>query len=144
MDTPQRLYYRLGGAQVLREFVDNLYDFMDHFPAVETVRKMHAEDLSQTRDRLFMFLSGMLGGPPLYVDAFGHPYLRQKHMHLKIGDRERDQWLFCAQNAANQLDVSSEVRDELMSELTLMADHLRNQGGTMSTQNGWRSDYNLH
>ena len=144
MDTTQRLYYRLGGAKVLREFVDNLYDFMDHFPAVETVRKMHPEDLSQIRDRVFMFLSGMLGGPPLYVDAFGHPYLRRKHMHLKIGDQERDQWLFCAQNAANQLDVSSEVRDELMSELTLMADHLRNQGGTMSTQNGWRSDYNLH
>lgn len=128
MDTKPGLYYRLGGEAILKQFVDDLYDFMDHFPAVEKVRKMHSADLSQARERLFMFLSGMLGGPPLYVEAFGHPHLRRKHMHFKIGDQERDQWLFCAQNAANKMQVDAALRDELMAELTRMADHLRNQG----------------
>jgi hemoglobin len=74
-----------------------------------------------------MFLSGMLGGPPLYQKAFGHPRLRRKHLHFEIGDKERDQWLHCAQYAANQLDIEPTVANELMSELTAMANHLRNR-----------------
>ena len=134
------LYSRLGGEPVLREFVDNLYDFMDHFVPVDNIRKMYPEDLTNARNRLFMFLSGLLGGPSLYADAFGHPRLRRKHIHLKIGDKERDQWVFCAQNAANQLDIDEQVRDELMSKITEIANHLHNQGGALSRQNGWQSD----
>jgi hemoglobin len=136
----QSLYFRLGGAPAVRKFVDNLYDFMDYFTPVENVRKMYPKDLSDARNRLFMFLSGLLGGPPLYEDDLGCPGLRQKHMHLKIGDKERDQWLFCAQNAANQLDIDSRVRDALMMEITEMAYQLHNQGGVLSRQNGWQSD----
>ena len=121
------LYARLGGGIVLRRFVDYLYDFMETSAEVGHVRKMHSADLSYARDRLFMFLSGMLGGPPLYMEAFGHPRLRRKHMSFEIGDNERDQWLYCAQQAADQLEVTASVSDELMKALTEMANHLRNQ-----------------
>ena len=131
MNTEQSIYSRLGGEHVLREFVNHLYDFMDYFPAVEPIREMHSDDLSVARDRLFKFLSGMLGGPPLYMQEFGHPRLRQRHMHFKIGDKERDQWLLCAHNAANQLSITEETRNDLMMEITLMANHLRNQDGAV-------------
>ncbi len=127
MTSNESLYSRLGGEQVLRQFVDQLYAFMDDSAEVAHVREMHSADLSYAADRLFMFLSGMLGGPPLYMDAFGHPRLRRKHMHFPIGDEERDQWLLCAQHAADQLAVETSVRAELMDELTRMADHLRNK-----------------
>ena len=140
MSTEQSIYTRLGGEHVLREFVNHLYDFMDYFPAVEPLRKMHSADLTQARERLFMFLSGMLGGPPLYLQEFGHPRLRQKHMHFKIGDKERDQWLLCAHNAANQLAISADVREDMMMELTLMANHLRNQEDAMQRGNGAKVD----
>ncbi len=139
MDTTQSIYSRLGGERILREFVDNLYDFMDHFPAVEGIRDLHPEDLTNSRDRLFMFLSGMLGGPSLYGEVFGRSDLKQKHIHINIGDQERDQWLFCAQNAANQLKVDAYARDDLMFEITVMANHLRNQGEMLSRENGWKS-----
>jgi hemoglobin len=142
--TDTSLYHRLGGEKVLREFVDKLYDFMDEFPAVEKVRKMHADDMSQARERLFMFLSGMLGGPPLYADAFGPPRLRRKHLQFKIGNQERDQWLFCAENAANQLQVDAAIREELMAQLVSMADHLRNQGGLQIGRPGGRDNHPLH
>lgn len=74
-----------------------------------------------------MFLSGMLGGPPLYMEAFGHPRLRRRHLKFEIGDAERDQWLLCAQYAADELDITVELRDELMRDLTEMANHLRNK-----------------
>ena len=91
---------------------------------------MHSADLSYARDRLFMFLSGMLGGPPLYMQALGHPRLRRRHMHFEIGDVERDQWLLCARYAADQLDVAPQARDDLMQELSAMANHLRNKDTT--------------
>lgn len=115
---------------MLRRYVGLLYDFMDDSPDVEHVRKMHPADLSHARDRLFMFLSGMLGGPPLYMQAFGHPRLRRRHMHFAIGDVERDQWLQCARYAADQLQVAPQTRDDLMRELSAMANHLRNRDMT--------------
>jgi hemoglobin len=131
----QSLYQRLGGEQTLRQFVDQLYDFMDFLPEVSHIRQMHPKSLSHARDALYMFLSGMLGGPPLYMEAFGPPRLRQKHLRFSIGNEERDQWLLCAQSAAAQLDVEPSLRDELMSELTAMANHLRNkQDGLMQAR----------
>ena len=121
------LYTRLGGEPVLREFVNHLYDFMAMSEDVKHIRGMHSSDLSYARDRLFMFLSGMLGGPSLYMEAFGHPRLRRRHMHFEIGDEERDQWLQCAQYAVDQLDVEPAVANELMQRLITMANHLRNK-----------------
>ncbi|HHJ34946.1 MAG TPA: hypothetical protein ENJ87_04200, partial [Gammaproteobacteria bacterium] len=60
--TSNSLYSQIGGEVVLRQFVDHLYHFMGRSPEVEHVRKMHSANLSYARDRLFMFLSGMLGG----------------------------------------------------------------------------------
>ncbi|MBE9563961.1 MAG: group II truncated hemoglobin [Proteobacteria bacterium] len=128
MSSTESLYSRLGGEPVLREFVEQLYGFMETMPEVAHVRAMHSEDLSHASDRLFMFLSGMLGGPDLYVEAFGHPRLRRKHLHFSIGNKERDQWLLCAQHAVNQLDVAGHIGEELMNNLRVMANHLRNQG----------------
>ena len=126
-DNTNSLYKRLGGETILREFVNHLYDYMDSTPEIEHVRQMHSANLSHARERLFMFLSGMLGGPSLYMDAFGPPRLRRKHLHFEIGDDERDQWLLCAQYAANQLDIEGYLREELILDITVMANHLRNK-----------------
>lgn len=128
MSTERSLYARLGGEEVLHKFVDVLYTFMDNTPEVSSVRSMHTQGLEHARSRLFMFLSGMLGGPPLYAQAFGHPRLRQKHMRIEIGNEERDQWMMCAQYAADQLSVPVAIREELLQTLASMADHLRNSG----------------
>jgi hemoglobin len=126
MNQIDSLYKRLGGEPVLREFVEKLYGYMDALPEVAPIRNMHTQELSHTRDRVFMFLSGMLGGPPLYMEAFGHPRLRRKHMSFRIGSEERDQWMLCAQSAADELKVSQPLRQELITELAGMANHLRN------------------
>jgi len=127
MSSSESIYSRLGGELSLREFVEQLYGYMARSAEVEHVRKMHPQDLSHARERLFMFLSGLLGGPPLYMEALGHPRLRRRHMHFQIGNKERDQWLQCAQYAADQLDISAQTREDLMCELRAMANHLRNR-----------------
>jgi len=57
---------------------------MDELPEVYGIRKMHAEDLSGSRQKLFDFLSGWMGGPQLYVEKHGHPMLRRRHLHFSI------------------------------------------------------------
>jgi len=127
MNQPVSLYTSLGGATILHKFVNHLYRYMDEADETKHVRDMHPNDLNYANDRLFKFLSGMLGGPQLYLEEFGHPRLRRRHMTFNIGNTERDQWLMCAQHAANQLDIDDEPRHALMTQLTQMANHLRNQ-----------------
>ncbi len=66
-------YELLGGAGVVRWLTDRFYDIMDSDPSVKALRDMHPADLAGSREKLYMFLSGWLGGPPLFMDKFGHP-----------------------------------------------------------------------
>lgn len=124
----ESLYERLGGERSLRRFVDRLYWYMDNLDETGQVRAMHKMPLGEAGERLFRFLSGWLGGPELYHQSYGHPRLRRRHRHLCIGDSERDQWLLCANRAADDMGwVDSDGR-ELRQRFLEMANHLRNQG----------------
>ena len=78
-------YERLGGEQAVRRLVDRFYDLMDTLPEAAGIRALHPEDLTDSREKLFMFLSGWLGGPPLYQMQYGHPRLRARHLPFPIG-----------------------------------------------------------
>jgi len=123
----QTHYERLGGETVVRKMVDRFYDLMDAQPEYYGIRKLHPQDISGSRQKLFMFLSGWLGGPPLYVEAFGHPMLRARHLPFPIGIAERDQWLGCMQQAMQELDIEARLRKELFQAFTKTADHMRNK-----------------
>lgn len=121
------LYDRLGGEKPLRKFVDRLYHYMASLPEVRQVHALHAMPLDEAAVRLFRFLSGWLGGPPLYHSHYGEPRLRRRHLHIPIGNNERDQWLLCAQRSLEEMNWSEELKQELMQLLTDMADHLKNR-----------------
>ena len=70
----QTHYERLGGGDVIRKLVDRFYDLMDEDPDYYGIRKLHPADLTESRNKLFWFLSGWTGGPPEYTDRFGHPF----------------------------------------------------------------------
>ncbi len=120
-------YQRLGGEKAVRELVDRFYDLMDSAEDVGELRALHAPDLTEAREKLFMFLSGWLGGPSLYIEKFGHPRLRQRHMPFAIGERERDQWMQCIQRAMLDMDVEPELMKELYAAFYKTADFMRNQ-----------------
>lgn len=120
-------YKRIGGAKILKNIVDDFYMYMDILPEAKTIRAQHAEDLSETREKLFMFLSGWMGGPDLYIEAFGHPRLRSKHVHFPIGEKERDEWLFCMSKALSKAKIDSILYEQLMSSFTHTANHMMNK-----------------
>src|SRR5690606_11857484 len=65
-EKPQHtLYELLDGEAGLRALVDRFYDLMDLEPQFAGIRAMHPSTLDGSRDKLFWFLSGWTGGPPL-------------------------------------------------------------------------------
>jgi hemoglobin len=120
-------YERLGGEAKLRALVERFYRLMDTEPEFFGVRKLHPENLASSTDKLFMFLSGWLGGPPLYVEKLGHPFLRARHLPFPIGTSERDQWMACMTRALDEEGVAPELRKFLAGALLRTADHMRNR-----------------
>ena len=51
----------IGGDAQVRALVDKFYDLMDSTPEFYVIRKLHPADLSGSRDKLTMFLSGWMG-----------------------------------------------------------------------------------
>ena len=124
----QTHYERIGGEVVVRRLVDRFYDLMDEDPDYYGVRKLHPADLSSSREKLFMFLSGWMGGPQLFVEKFGHPMLRRRHMPFAIDTNERDQWMSCMNRAMEDIGLDEKLRAELGQAFWKTADFMRNQG----------------
>ena len=129
--TPQSLYDLLGGepeaTNQIREIVEAFYDVMERDEKAKTIRQMHPEDLTSSREKLFMFLTGWTGGPQLYTDRYGHPFLRRRHLPFKIGEEERDQWIYCMTKGLLNLKMEEEKIKALLNALYPIADFMRNQ-----------------
>jgi len=129
--TPQTLYDLLGGepeaTHKIREIVEAFYNVMDSDEKAKTVRLMHPEDLTSSREKLFMFLSEWMGGPQLYIEHYGHPFLRRRHLPFKIGEEERDQWIYCMTKGLLNLKMEEEKIKALLNALYPIADFMRNQ-----------------
>jgi hemoglobin len=125
VDTP---FQWLGGEERVRALTDRFYDLMDLELAYKELRAAHGTELTQAREKLFMFLCGWLGGPSYYTDQFGHPRLRMRHMPFAIGIKERDQWVACMDQAMAETHVPVELRERLKNSFFQTADWMRNKG----------------
>ena len=118
-------FTRMGGEPAVRQLVDRFYDVMDTLQDAQVIRQLHAADLSLARDTLFMFLCGWLGGPQLYIEKFGHPRLRQRHMHFRVGEAERDQWMLCMCQSMREQGLDPVLQQELTDAFYKTADFMR-------------------
>jgi hemoglobin len=121
------LYEQVGGATKLREMVERFYDLMELEVEFTGIRAMHPVPIDGSRDKLFWFLSGWMGGPDLYIEQFGHPRLRARHMSFSIGISERDQWLRCMAWAMQDVGIDEDVQLHLMNSFFQTADWMRNK-----------------
>ncbi len=120
-------YQRIGGEKKICELVTRFYALMDETPEVYSIRKMHAEDLQGANGKLFKFLSGWMGGPQLFVQEYGHPMLRRRHLSFSIANAEREQWMWCMNQALQDVVSDIALREELSSAFAKVADHMRNR-----------------
>lgn len=119
----------VGGEPAVRALVDRFYDLMDLEPAYRELRALHPTTLDGSRDKLHWFLCGWLGGPQHYVERFGHPMLRARHLPFPIGIRERDQWMACMAQAMREGGMDPDLAGRLEKAFFGTADWMRNRGG---------------
>jgi hemoglobin len=119
----------LGGVERIRELVEKFYDVMDTDPKAAGIRALHPAELTEAREKLFMFLTGWTGGPQLYIERYGHPFLRKRHMPFAIGESERDQWMYCMIRAMHEIGIEESVLTKLAEQLWGVADFMRNRQG---------------
>lgn len=127
MTESRTLYEVIGGESRVREMVDRFYDLMELETEFTLLRSVHGPSLDQARERLFMFLTGWMGGPDVYVEAHGHPRLRMRHMPFAIGTQERDQWLRAMAWAMEDVGIEESLRVRLMESFYQTADWMRNK-----------------
>lgn len=127
MSNIQTPYERIGGEKAVRQLVEHFYQIMSETPQTDVIRKLHPEDIQSSENKLFWFLSGWLGGPQLYVEKFGHPRLRARHLPFSIGIEERDQWLYCMAQALKKMDLEPLFAEQLIASFAQTADFMRNR-----------------
>ena len=128
LDPESTPYARLGGEEAVRNLVKRFYDLMDGEAQWQTpLRDIHSKDLSEAREKLFLFLSGWLGGPDLYVQRHGHPRLRARHASFPVDDQARDQWMACMLQAMREVEMEPELYAHLQGAFQRTADFMRNR-----------------
>jgi hemoglobin len=123
------VYEMLGGESGVRALVDCFYDLMTLEPAYAGIRALHPSELDGSRDKLFWFLCGWMGGPSHYIERFGHPRLRARHLPYAIGISERDQWMSCMRQALAERGVAASLSERLLEAFHGTADWMRNRQG---------------
>ena len=110
----------------MKELAWTFYDVVEETSPVLTAMLPRSTDVS--RQKLYEFLSGWTGGPPLYWERRGHPALRMRHAPFAIDEHAADEWTRCLAEALKRLGVTGDLRSFLVRELGRTATQLRNRG----------------
>lgn len=113
-----------GGLDGIRKLVDDFYRMMEELPQAQVIRAMHKPDLTESRDKLTLFLCGWMGGPKLYHETYGTINIPRDHAHLPIGEQERDAWLLCMERALALQDYRPEFKSYLLQQLRIPAERI--------------------
>jgi hemoglobin len=121
------LYEAIGGDATIRALTRRFYQLMDTAPEAKNCRAIHPADLSGSEEKLYDYLTGYLGGPPVYVEKYGHPRLRSRHFGAAIGVAERDEWLLCFSRALEDTVANAKLRDIIWPPIERLAHHMQNR-----------------
>ena len=121
------LYEAIGGDATVKALTRRFYELMDTLPEAAHCRAIHPADLSGSESKFYDYLTGYLGGPPVYVEKHGHPMLRRRHFVAPIGPAERDEWLLCFRRAMDETIENTKLRDIIWGPVERLAFHMQNQ-----------------
>ena len=118
-------YDEIGGDERVRELAETFYDVIEETSPL--LREMLPANTANTRQKFYMYLSGWLGGPPLYEEKWGHPRLRMRHFPFPIDDAAVAEWMRCMRTALDRIHIDGDLRSFLESRLAPLAEHMKNR-----------------
>jgi len=123
-DTPTP-YVELGGDERVQALAETFYNVIEE--ESPTLRAMLPANTENTRRKFYMYLSGWMGGPPLYEAKWGHPRLRMRHLPFSIGDDEAAEWMRCMRIAMGRVGLGEPLMSFLEERFASLALHMRNR-----------------
>ncbi|MVA23599.1 globin [Agrobacterium vitis] len=121
------LYEAIGGDATVKALVARFYQLMDTLPEAARCRAIHPADLTESEEKFYDYLTGYLGGPPVYMQKRGHPMLRRRHFVAEIGHQERDEWLLCFRRAMDETIAHEKLREIIWTPIEKLAHHMQNK-----------------
>lgn len=125
--TAETVYDEIGGDYAVRRLADCFYDTVERDSP--KLRAMLPRTTEKSRQKLYEFLSGWMGGPPLYWERRGHPALRMRHAPFPIDVDAARQWTDCMRAAIDAAELPEPAATWLGEELTRVAAMLVNRHG---------------
>ncbi|QLG10583.1 globin [Deinococcus sp. D7000] len=117
------LYERIG-SQALAALVTRFYALVAQDPDLVPI---FPADLTETAEKQLAFLTGFLGGPPLYHQTYGPPRLRARHLPHAITPTRGRAWLACMARALQDTpQIGQAEARELHAALARVAAHMVN------------------
>jgi hemoglobin len=118
------VYEAVGGEETFRRLTHLFYQGVAADPQLRAVYP--SKDLGPAEEHLRLFLIQYWGGPATYNELRGHPRLRMRHRHFKIGEAERDAWLRHMRDALDQIGLEPTLDAQLWDYLVMAAHSLVN------------------
>lgn len=118
----ESIYDRLG-EENLKIMVDNFYV---HVMADDSINHLFTTDMELVKKKQFLFLTGFLGGPSIYVAEYGHPKMRLRHMPHAITEKSAISWLKNMRKAIWELDIDDQLKIEIFNRFPKTAVHMVN------------------
>jgi hemoglobin len=98
---PSREIYGIMGEANIFRMMSDLYKELEK----SEVRHLFPADMEEASKKSAAFFVGLLGGPPIYVEKYGSPRMRARHMPFEIDERARQVWLSCFDRVLEGADV---------------------------------------
>ena len=117
------LYEDVGGDPTFRRLVDSFYMRVEADPVL---RPLFPADLEPGKERQFLFLTQYFGAEARYSDQYGHPRLRMRHMHVKIGMRATEAWVNAMLAAIDEAGIVEPQRSLMHQYFERGAPHMMN------------------
>lgn len=122
----QTPYQLMGGEPKVKALANRFYDIMESAPEAADLYAIHPLPLDDIRQKFFEFLSGWLGGPALFEQKYGHPRLRARHLPFQVDEKLRNQWMFCMEQALNDVVENKMLRQGIRQSIGQLASHMIN------------------
>jgi hemoglobin len=67
-----------------------------------------------------------------WIERSGYPFLRRRYLSFKIGEEERDQWIYCMTKGMHNIKMDEAKIKALLNALYPIADLMRYQAIILS------------
>lgn len=122
------LYDAIGGEAGISRLVAASVRLLESDPSLAELKRMYRpEHVGVYECHLKEFLSGWLGGPPLYQLRHGLPMLRERHRHRHIHRSAMLDWVKMMHLALEETVPEERVRLRIEGLFSRMAESLVNE-----------------